>query len=103
MLSCYTPRTLHATLAPMHPFAFTQDLFPFLSEIPAGFLLALFVLLALWTTVIKAFALWHAARNSQMLWFVALLVLNSLGILELVYLLAFRKDKQGYTAPAAAI
>ena len=84
----------------MHPFAFAEDLFPFLSGIPAGILFTLFILLALWTTVIKAFALWHSARNGQTLWFVALLVVNSLGLLELVYLLAFRKDKQAF-APVA--
>jgi len=86
----------------MHPFAFMQDLFPFLSAVPAGLLLALFVLLAIWTTVIKAFALWHSARNGQTFWFVALLVVNSLGVLELVYLLAFRKDKRELRPVASA-
>jgi methionyl-tRNA synthetase len=85
----------------MHPFAFTQDLFPFLSAVPAGVLFVLFIVLALWTTVIKAFALWHAARNGQTFWFVALLVVNSLGILELVYLLAFRKDRREFKAVAS--
>lgn len=84
----------------MHPFAFTQDLFPFLSGIPASLLFVLIVALALWTTIIKAFALWFSARNGQKFWFAALLVVNSLGILELVYLLAFRKDKQVH-APVA--
>ncbi|HEY0948427.1 MAG TPA: DUF5652 family protein [Candidatus Paceibacterota bacterium] len=85
----------------MHPFAFTEDLLPFLSAVPGGMLFALFIALALWTTIIKAFALWHAARNGQTFWFVALLVVNSLGILELVYLLAFRKDRREFSAIAS--
>jgi hypothetical protein len=92
----------------MNPFPSLMDALPFVDMLPPLAILALLVALALWSTVIKAFALWHAARNGQTFWFVALLVLNSLGILELVYLLAFRKDKQTFApsnvasgAPAA--
>lgn len=76
---------------------------PFLKSMPSAVLLTLIIVLAVWTTVIKAFALWHAARNSQLYWFVPLMILNTLGILELVYLLAFRKDKQTYAvAPTSS-
>jgi len=44
----------------------------------------------LWTIVLKGYALWHAARNSQKKWFIALLVINTVGILEIVYLIWFR-------------
>lgn len=77
------------------------DSLPFLDAVPAALVIVLLILLALWTIVIKAFALWHAARNSQTFWFVALLVVNSLGILELVYLLAFRKDTRAAVATSA--
>lgn len=86
----------------MIPFPSLQD-FPLLSMIPPFAILTVLIFLTIWTTVIKAFALWHAARNKQPVWFVALLVLNTLGILELVYLLAFRTDKQLYVAPAPAV
>ncbi len=76
---------------------------PFLSSIPPVVVFTLLVLLLIWTTVIKAFALWYAARNGQVFWFVALLILNSVGILELVYLLAFRKDKQGFASQEAKV
>ncbi|MBU1292450.1 hypothetical protein KJ819_00075 [Patescibacteria group bacterium] len=52
------------------------------------------VIVAVWSLAIKGLALWHAGRNGQKLWFIVLLVINTLGILELVYLLGFRKDKQ---------
>lgn len=76
---------------------------PFFSVVPPGVLLTVLVALLLLATVLKAFALWHAARSNQTVWFVVLLVLNTLGILELVYLAAFRKDKQSYVAPQPAV
>ena len=36
--------------------------------------------------ILKGMALWHAARRNEIWWFVALLVINTLGILELIYL-----------------
>ena len=57
-------------------------------------LVPLFIVVMLWTIVIKGYALWHAARNGQKEWFIALLVINTLGILEIVYLVWFRSDKQ---------
>jgi len=37
--------------------------------------------------ILKGYALWHAARRSEKWWFVILLIVNTLGILELVYLI----------------
>ena len=51
-------------------------------------------IVALWTLVAKGLALWHAARNSQNVWFIAMLVLNTFGILEIIYLLFFRTPKE---------
>jgi hypothetical protein len=53
-------------------------------------LLPLFVIALVWTVIIKGYALWYAARGNQVWWFVALLVVNTLGILEIIYLLWFR-------------
>lgn len=43
-------------------------------------------LLAIWGLVWKGLALWRAARSEQTTWFVILLVVNTLGLLEIVYL-----------------
>jgi hypothetical protein len=43
-------------------------------------------LIVIWTLVWKGLALWRAARAGQTGWFVVLLVVNTLGILEIVYL-----------------
>lgn len=51
------------------------------------------IVLAALDFVLKGFALWHSGRNNQLGWFVALFILNTLGILPLIYLLFFRKKK----------
>jgi len=43
-------------------------------------------LLALWELIWKGFALWRAGRRNQPVWFVCLLLINSLGILPIIYL-----------------
>ncbi len=43
-------------------------------------------LLAVWDLAWKGWALWRAGRNNHLGWFVALLLINSLGILPIVYL-----------------
>lgn len=40
----------------------------------------------LWVLIWKALALWQAARKNQKIWFVALLIINTLGLLEIIYL-----------------
>lgn len=52
-----------------------------------------FYILIIWLLIWKGIALWHAARNKQKVWFVALILVNTVGILEIIYLVFFRKDK----------
>lgn len=47
--------------------------------------------LAAWSLFWKGLALWRAARLNQPGWFVGLLVINTLGILEIIYLLVITK------------
>ena len=56
---------------------------------PIGILV--FILILVWTLVWKALALWRAARRGSEWWFLVLLVLNTMGILEIVYLYVFSK------------
>jgi hypothetical protein len=70
-----------------------HDFSPFYSPFPPALLFAfmpIIVLGAIWSVLIKGYALWHAARNGQKEWFIALLVINTLGILEVIYLVWFR-------------
>jgi len=53
----------------------------------------LLYLIITWSAIWKALALWHAARNTQLVWYIVLIVVNTVGILEIIYLLFFRKKK----------
>lgn len=46
------------------------------------------VLVALWTIPWKGYALWIAAKNSHRWWFIALLIINTLAILDIIYIFA---------------
>lgn len=54
-------------------------------------ILAWLIPLAIWEAVWKGIALWKAGRNNQLKWFVAILILNTVGILPIVYLKFFQK------------
>lgn len=53
----------------------------------------LFVSLIVWSLVWKGFALWKAGKNNSPIWFVILLVINTLGLLEIIYLFAIKNEK----------
>lgn len=53
----------------------------------------LLLLIVAWTMFWKGWALWRAARNSQKYWFIAILLVNTLGVLEIIYLQWFAKKK----------
>lgn len=46
-----------------------------------------------WTLIWKGLALWKAGQNGQKAWFVVLFLVNTLGLLEIVYLVWFAKKK----------
>lgn len=53
-----------------------------------GFLL---IPLMIWSFVWKGWALWKAAKNNSQVWFIILLIVNTLGILEILYIFLFSK------------
>ena len=54
-----------------------------LNEIPDYVL----VIVVLWDTIWKGIGLWKAAKQDSKLWFVLLLIMNTLGILPIIYLI----------------
>ena len=46
----------------------------------------------LWTLPWKAWALWLAARRGDLWWFLALIVISTLGILEMIYIFFIAKQ-----------
>ena len=55
---------------------------------------ALLVILVAWSFIWKGFALWHSAKVDEKYWFVAILLLNTVGIAEIAYLFYFSKKRQ---------
>jgi hypothetical protein len=53
------------------------------------------LVLIVWSLFWKGLALWHAGRRGQPWWFVIMLVINTVGILEIIYLFAVCKLKFG--------
>ena len=47
--------------------------------------------LVLWTIVWKVYAVWTAAKHNHKKWFVALIILNTAGILEIIYIFKVAK------------
>jgi len=51
----------------------------------------LFILLLVWGLFWKGFALWYAAKRHEKWWFIAFLIINTAGILEIVYIFFIAK------------
>ena len=59
------------------------------SEEYRTFLIFLFI----WSIPWKGFALWKSARRGEKVWFVVFLLVNTIGILEILYLFYFSEKK----------
>lgn len=60
---------------------------------PSSGMVALILLAVVFDLVLKGMALWRAAKNHRLGWFIALLIINSVGILPLIYLFVVDKKK----------
>lgn len=64
-----------------------QDVF---SQMPSWVTPAI-IILAVWSSVWKALALYKAGRIRQPVWFVVMFLVNTVGILEIFYIFVFSK------------
>jgi len=71
-------------------FAFGAGLWS--GELLASFGL-LFIVVVAWSIFWKGLALWHSAQRNQPWWFIILLFVNTMGILEIIYLFGVAKIK----------
>jgi methionyl-tRNA synthetase len=55
--------------------------------------LAVLVPLLLWSLIWKGIALWKAARRDQPLWYIMMLLVNTVGILELLYIFIYARRR----------
>lgn len=66
------------------------DSMPWLMGIGVIGMILIFIF-AILVVVLKGYSLWHAAKRDEKWWFIAILIVNTAGILELVYLIFFVK------------
>ncbi len=59
----------------------------------------LLVIILIWSIIWKGLALWKSAREGSKVWFVVLLIVNTIGILEILYLYVFSKKKSMPAGP----
>jgi hypothetical protein len=52
-------------------------------------------LILCWVIPWKGVALWMAAQKEDKIWFIVLLVFNTLAVLEILYIFLFSKRKKG--------
>jgi len=55
--------------------------------------LTLIILAIAWMLPWKGMALWKSARNDQKIWFIVLVIVNTLAVLEILYLRFFQKKR----------
>ena len=55
--------------------------------------------LVIWSLIWKGLALWQAARNSDKGWYIAMLIINTAGLLEIIYLFFFAKKDTSIVSP----
>jgi membrane protein YdbS with pleckstrin-like domain len=56
-----------------------------------GMSLGLLIVIIVWVLAWKLIALWKSARNNQLVWFIVLGLVNTMGILEILYIFIFHK------------
>lgn len=54
----------------------------------------LIYLLMAWTLPWKGIALWKASRRGQKIWFIIIFLLNTLAILDIIYIAFFSEEKK---------
>ncbi len=50
-------------------------------------------IILVWSIFWKGIALWRSAQNHQRNWFLVILIVSSMGIIEIVYLFKFSKKR----------
>jgi len=65
-----------------------MDYFQILS-MQLGIPLGILIVLIIWSFVWKLLALWKSARKGSIVWFIMLALINTAGILEILYLFIF--------------
>jgi len=49
------------------------------------------IIIVIWDSVWKLIGLWKSARNNHLAWFICIAIINTLGILPIIYILMNKK------------
>ncbi len=58
-----------------------------------GISIPLLIIILIWSQIWKLLALWKSARKGSAVWFIILALINTVGILEILYIFVFSKMK----------
>lgn len=50
--------------------------------------------LVVWSAAWKGVALWLAGRNRQLAWYIVMFIINTAGVLEIIYIFAFSRRRK---------
>jgi hypothetical protein len=56
-------------------------------------LIPVIIILSVWDVIWKLIAMWRAARNSHLAWFICIFILNTIGILPIIYILIHKEKR----------
>jgi hypothetical protein len=56
-------------------------------------LIPVLIILSLWESVWKIIALWKSARNNHLAWFICIAIINTIGILPIIYIFTHKKKE----------
>lgn len=56
--------------------------------------LTLVIIMIAWEAIWKLIALWKAGRHDQLNWFICIALINTVGILPIIYLLRINKRRE---------
>ena len=62
-------------------------------------LMPVLIILIIWETVWKLIAMWKAGRNNHLTWFIIIAIINTVGILPIIYLLMQKNKSKNHTQP----
>ena len=54
----------------------------------------LLVPLVIWEVIWKIIGMWKSARNNQLAWFICIAILNTIGLLPIIYIVWFQDEKK---------
>jgi methionyl-tRNA synthetase len=66
----------------------------FLPGMVAGWLSFLLIPITVWSLFWMGWALWRAARDGSKIWFIVLLLVHTMGILDIIYIFIISKKSE---------